>query len=155
MLLVHRNRPPNQGLWNGVGGHIEPDETPHQACLREVVEETGYTLPFLTFSGVLTWQGFEIPLGGLYIFHAPAPDGNACANDEGELRWWRREDVFTSPAVVSNIHRFAPLVLGGAEPQLYHFVYNQHTIMNWRILPLPLELAEDKIPPTHGWTIPE
>ena len=66
VLLLKRRRPPNQGLWNGVGGHVEPGETPLAACLREVREETGYRLKTARFAGILTWRGFEIPAGGLY-----------------------------------------------------------------------------------------
>ena len=31
------------GVWSCIGGHLEPDEinTPSQACLREIWEETG------------------------------------------------------------------------------------------------------------------
>lgn len=151
VLLLHRNRPPNQGLWNGVGGHIEAGETPRQACLREIREETGFDVPEITYSGVLIWQGFEIPYGGLYIFHAAAPEGNARSNDEGELAWWNRKDVFTSPQVVSNIHCFGPLVLNGAEPRLYQFEYDDHTILKWQIHALPEALSADQIPPPDGW----
>ena len=28
VLMLLRNRPPNAGLWNGVGGKISPGETP-------------------------------------------------------------------------------------------------------------------------------
>ncbi|MDP6585179.1 MAG: NUDIX domain-containing protein, partial [Anaerolineales bacterium] len=41
ILMLLRYNPPNEGLWNGVGGRIEKDETPLQACLREAHEETG------------------------------------------------------------------------------------------------------------------
>ena len=38
-MLLHRH--PKQGLWLPPGGHIERDELPHHAALREIEEETG------------------------------------------------------------------------------------------------------------------
>jgi 8-oxo-dGTP diphosphatase len=38
VLLVHHNK---VGLWLYPGGHIDPNEDPAQAALREVHEETG------------------------------------------------------------------------------------------------------------------
>jgi len=38
VLLVHHNK---IGQWLYPGGHIDPDEDPAQAALREVTEETG------------------------------------------------------------------------------------------------------------------
>lgn len=38
-VLLHRH--PKQNLWLPPGGHIERDELPHHAALREVEEETG------------------------------------------------------------------------------------------------------------------
>lgn len=132
VLLLHRRRPPNQGLWNGVGGHIEPGETPLAACLREVREETGYELTGARLAGLLTWEGFETPPGGLYIFTAEAPAGEPGHCGEGELRWHPWEWLFTSPVVVSNIHRFGPEVLAGAPPRWHHFVYAGGEIVEHR-----------------------
>ncbi|MDX5364213.1 MAG: dihydroneopterin triphosphate diphosphatase [Pseudazoarcus pumilus] len=39
VLLIERVRPPGQ--WQSVTGSLEPDETPLQAAVREVEEETG------------------------------------------------------------------------------------------------------------------
>ncbi len=42
VALITKNRPEWQvGKLNGIGGHIEPDETPHRAIVREFKEETG------------------------------------------------------------------------------------------------------------------
>jgi 8-oxo-dGTP diphosphatase len=44
VALVVKNRPDWQkGRMNGIGGHIEPGETPEQAMAREFVEETAYS----------------------------------------------------------------------------------------------------------------
>jgi 8-oxo-dGTP pyrophosphatase MutT (NUDIX family) len=56
-------------------GRLELGETPQAGMLREVYEETGYQVDNLNYAGMLTWEGFEIPPGGLYIFTAEAPAG--------------------------------------------------------------------------------
>ncbi len=139
ILMLHRRRPPNQGLWNGIGGRIEPGETPRQSMLREIREESGYALQEVHFAGVLTWEGFEIPPGGLYIFTAQAPAGDPVANDEGELAWKDRAWVFSSPEVVSNIHRFGPCVVRGDALLEHHFVYRDGEILAYRCYDLPEE----------------
>src|SRR5579859_2270324 len=44
MLLIQRN---DDGRWFPPGGHVEMGEYPHDAALREVLEETGYCVTFL------------------------------------------------------------------------------------------------------------
>ena len=42
-LMLYRNKKKNdmsEGKWMGVGGHLEPGETPNHALIREVKEET-------------------------------------------------------------------------------------------------------------------
>jgi 8-oxo-dGTP diphosphatase len=41
VLLIQRGVEPNKGLWTLPGGYVEVDETPDQAVVREVAEETG------------------------------------------------------------------------------------------------------------------
>lgn len=137
VLLLHRQKPPNLGKWNGVGGHIEPGESPYRSCLREVKEETGFTLESLHFAGLLTWRGFEAPTGGLYLFTAAAPDGEQIESTEGRLQWRHRQWAFSAPEIVSNLHVVLPAVLDGAPPQVYDFDYDAGEITAQRILPLP------------------
>ncbi|MEJ5314813.1 MAG: NUDIX domain-containing protein, partial [Anaerolinea sp.] len=91
--MIHRNRPPNAGLWNGIGGHWEEGESALEGVLREVKEETGYHLTNARFCGILTWEGFEIPSGGLVLFVAQAPEGEPQDCGEGQLAWKPREWV--------------------------------------------------------------
>ena len=139
ILMLHRRNPPNQGLWNGVGGRLEAGETARDCVLREVREETGYCITEATFCGILTWDGFETAPGGLVIFTAEAPPGDPALCSEGLLAWKPREWVFASPEVVSNIHIFGPQVLNGAPPQIYHFSYNNGQIERWTVLPYAAE----------------
>lgn len=42
VLLIEKQRPKwMANRWNGIGGHVEPNEVPHQAMVREFSEETG------------------------------------------------------------------------------------------------------------------
>ena len=137
VLMLHRHNPPNQGLWNGVGGRLEPGESSRDCVIREVREETGFCVDTVHFAGLLTWDGFETPPGGLYIFTAEAPEGEAAVCSEGELAWKPRAWVFSAPEVVSNIHVFAPLMFADGDPKHYHFSYRDGEIENYEINPLP------------------
>lgn len=137
VLMLCRRRPPNQGLWNGVGGRIEAGEVPLVACLREVREETGFGIGAARFAGVVSWTGFEAPDGALCVFTAEVPDGDPVPCDEGELAWKPRDWVLRSPEVVSNIHRFGPEVLAGAPPRWHRFAYRGGVIEEYEVLPLP------------------
>lgn len=54
-LMLHRTvkkNDVNKDKWIGVGGHFEADESPEECILREVKEETGYTLTSYRFCGI-------------------------------------------------------------------------------------------------------
>jgi 8-oxo-dGTP pyrophosphatase MutT (NUDIX family) len=51
ILLVHHRR---IGAWLPPGGHIEPDEMPHEAAQRETLEETGVEIEVVSVPLPLT-----------------------------------------------------------------------------------------------------
>jgi 8-oxo-dGTP diphosphatase len=66
ILFVHRDSPDrpgdyHAGLWNGLGGKLELDESPLDAAVRELAEESGLVLApeFLTPLGFLTFPNFK------------------------------------------------------------------------------------------------
>lgn len=125
ILLLRRNKPPNQGLYNAPGGKIESYEDPYDACLREVAEETGLRLPHARLRALLTvitrvtgTQWF------LFVFTAERPPDAAVrlASDEGDLRWIPIGEV-ASLAVVSDIPLMLPYLFGSDARMLLGKIY--------------------------------
>ena len=55
-LMLHRTvkeNDVNKDKWIGVGGHFEYGESPEECLLREVKEETGYTLTSWAYRGIV------------------------------------------------------------------------------------------------------
>ena len=130
VLTLLRSRPPNAGLWNGIGGKISPGETPLDCVRREVLEEAEIDLPKegLRFAGIVRWASGEDPTGpstGMYAYVAELSEGSVRkaerAIPEGLLAWkplrWARDPA--NQTVVSNVLRFLPGLLGGGGPWEY------------------------------------
>ena len=52
-MLIRRGIEPSLGLWDLPGGFLEPGEHPLDGCIRELLEETGYTAQQWARAGVL------------------------------------------------------------------------------------------------------
>ncbi|MCT6809298.1 MAG: NUDIX domain-containing protein, partial [Staphylococcus epidermidis] len=56
ILLLNRNKKPNMGMWNGVGGKIEGSESHLESIIRETYEETGIILNNPLYVGNVVWK---------------------------------------------------------------------------------------------------
>ncbi|MGP4081995.1 NUDIX hydrolase [Pseudalkalibacillus sp. R45] len=129
VLMLNRNKAPNKGLWNGVGGKLELDETPEQSVIREVSEETGYRISSPYYGGIVRWEVDDKEIGGMHVFIVNISDEVTYPTpekmDEGildwkELSWVLDED---NQGVVSNIRHFLPDMLQGKEASDYLCIY--------------------------------
>jgi len=59
-LLIKRGIPPKKGMWASPSGFIEIGETPEEACLRELKEETGVSGEIVKLVGVVRREDKEI-----------------------------------------------------------------------------------------------
>lgn len=109
-VLLHMHK--KLGIWLPPGGHIELDEDPNQAAIREAKEETGldvnlvgetkvYDSPYaprdLVRPRFLNRHFFDETKTHEHIDHtflARAPNGEPVHEIEGgEIRWFSKEDI--------------------------------------------------------------
>jgi len=90
-LMVHRVKKPNdmhEGKWNGLGGKLDPGETPEECARREIREECGLEVEQLTWKGLLTFPLFANDEDWYaFVFVAQAQEGELIESPEGDLRW--------------------------------------------------------------------
>ena len=133
ILLLNRNKKPNMGMWNGVGGKIEDNETPYEGIIRETLEETGIDLPSVTYKGNVVFKSKDEPQGreGMYVFLADLPDGvhmdTPVSTAEGLLEWKEIDWILNKDnrGVVSNLPKYLPPIVLTEENKLEHiFTYD-------------------------------
>ncbi|MCJ7701685.1 MAG: 8-oxo-dGTP diphosphatase [Anaerolineales bacterium] len=90
-LMIHRVKKENDmhaGKWNGLGGKLEPGETPEECALREVWEESGLRIKNPHLRAILTFPGFAHD-EDWYAFLFVIDEFEGCLIDspEGILQW--------------------------------------------------------------------
>lgn len=91
ILLLNREKASWMGMWNGVGGKLEPGETPRESIIREIAEETGISVSSIAFKGLVTWSVDRHRVGGMYTYFAELPEDypfeTPVKTEEGILDW--------------------------------------------------------------------
>ena len=125
-LMLYRNKKKNDvngGKWIGVGGKLEENESPDEALLREVKEETGLTLTSYRFRGIITfvsdtWEGEY-----MYLYTADGFDGEIIECNEGELSWIDKSSVLDLPTWEGDRIFLTRLLDNDSEPMFIKLTY--------------------------------
>lgn len=95
-LMLHRTKKEhdmNHDKWIGVGGKFEYGESPEECLLREVKEETGYTLTSWKYRGIITFIYGEDTVEYMSLYTADGFTGEPVECNEGDLIWVDKEKV--------------------------------------------------------------
>ncbi|MFH1583076.1 MAG: 8-oxo-dGTP diphosphatase [Candidatus Falkowbacteria bacterium] len=95
VLLQYKRRGFGVGKWNGPGGKVEPGETIEQSVVREVKEEAGLDIVNLEKTAELEFyfKGREEWDNITHVYVVKDFSGEIIASDEGELKWFKIEEV--------------------------------------------------------------
>lgn len=96
VLLLHRRKNPNAGMYSPIGGKLNfaEGESPHQCACREIEEETGIRIDpdHVRLTGIVSERGYENETHWLmFLFEVTRAIDPAelswCEFDEGALEW--------------------------------------------------------------------
>lgn len=100
-LMIHRVKKQNdmhQGKWNGLGGKLEPGETPEECVIREIREEAGLSARNPQLRGFLTFPGFANDEDWYaFVFVVRDFEGELIDSPEGFLAWIEDERLMELP----------------------------------------------------------
>lgn len=108
-VLLHKHKKYN--TWFPVGGHLEPNELPHEAAIREAKEEAGLDITLVETENVPRFDIGRVDrlpapfclyhegdieeqfLDFIYIGETKQTDFSPTISESKELRWFSNEDL--------------------------------------------------------------
>ena len=90
-LMLHRVKKENdyhEGKWNGLGGKLEPGESPEDCAIREIKEESGLIIKNPKMAGFITFPLFDgVDDWYVFVFTVNEFEGELIDSNEGILEW--------------------------------------------------------------------
>jgi 8-oxo-dGTP diphosphatase len=149
VLMLNRAKPPLMGLWQGVGGKLEPGETAYASVLREVQEETGLILQQARFAGIVSWEVDGQEQGGMFVYIAELPVGQDAssvypAETEDGILAWKKVEWITRPdnqGVPAHVRQFLSPMLQSTECWDYRCIFQEGRLISCEPQPLDSKYA--------------
>ncbi|MDR3611148.1 MAG: 8-oxo-dGTP diphosphatase [Ignavibacteriaceae bacterium] len=98
-LMLHRITKKNdihEGKWNGLGGKFDPNETPEECVIREIMEESGLKIYSPKLHGFITFPLFDGKDDWyVFLFTADKFEGELINSNEGHLEWIPNDKILS------------------------------------------------------------
>jgi len=122
VALIRKNKPAWQkGKLNGIGGKIEPGETPLVAMVREFKEETGALVTnWKPFCSLLVAEGGAV----IHFFACQGWVELATTTDEA-IEWWWLDEALESSSLIANLKWLLPLAWESLSNPKTAFVHSE------------------------------
>ena len=144
ILLLFRNKKENdfhEGKFVGIGGRLEPGETPLECILREVKEESGYTFDSKTmhYRGYIYFDEIhrdknteDLPAFNwlVFIYSGFVSQKKPFNNSEGDLHWFSMKDI-PYHKMWAGDRIFTPKILEDSEIIEGKFLYEDDELVKW------------------------
>lgn len=87
-IVLKKDQDMHAGKWNGLGGKVEPGETPDECAIREVQEESGLIVDTPILRGVITFPQFDGQNDWyVFVYRFDNFSGDLIDSPEGNLAW--------------------------------------------------------------------
>lgn len=116
ILLLHRAKEPNKGLYSPIGGKLDTHtgESPAMCAQREILEEAGVEvrIPDLHLGGMISEHGFNGDTNWLLFWYRVIPPISLRPFEmrEGRIEWHAREELDALPLPDTDRRFIWPLV---------------------------------------------
>ena len=103
-VLLQQDKPPLSGYWIAPGGKVESGESPYEAAVRELREETGLQAEKLVLRGIVTMVAQETGETSVHLLYACNEFTGELQTEtnEGRVSWQHLHRVFSLPMPEAN-----------------------------------------------------
>ena len=135
-LMLHRVKKQNdihEGKWNGLGGKVDPGETPEECVIREVREESGLMITKPRLCGVITFPMFDgVDDWYVFVYTVDSFTGKLVESNEGDLKWIDNDKLFELSLWEGD--KIFMKWLNGSKMFSAKFVYKDHKLSDHEVI---------------------
>ncbi|MDD3027121.1 MAG: 8-oxo-dGTP diphosphatase [Erysipelotrichaceae bacterium] len=132
-LMLYRNKKENdinEGKFVGIGGKLEHDESPREAIIREIKEETNLDASNPEYQGMVTFVNDICETELIFIYLVREFSGEIQECNEGELHWIEKDRILELNLWAGDRYFLEPIINGKlTRPIDYKFIYSKDELI--------------------------